>query len=307
MIKLKIIFFLLLGSMLLFFVLSKDQKNKNNEKLLIVCTTSILADTVKQLAGNHCTIECLMGPRVDPHMYHAKESDVHKLASANLILYHGLHLEGKMAHVLEQMNCYTKAVAVCNQLPKNTLKSTEMPSIYDPHVWHDVQLWLLVVLHITQLLVETDPKNKHFYQENLARYHTQLVELDNYVRSRIAQLPRHQRVLITAHDAFSYFGSAYGLRVVGLQGISTDGEVGTRDIQELVNFIVEHHIKALFVESSISPRNIQAVQRAVHAQGWHITCGPELFSDALGPHNTTANTYYGMIKHNVDTIVQALR
>lgn len=272
----------------------------------MVCTTSILADTAQNIAGDQWHITSLMGPGVDPHTYHATEQDVHALAHAELILYHGLHLEGKIVHLLEQMNRYTKSVGVCELLPKEYLIESEMQGIYDPHVWHDVALWKLVATYILHTLVEHDPEHKDQYTARAQAYLDKLTNLEREIIESIQSIVPSQRVLITAHDAFSYYGLRYGIQVLGLQGVSTDAEAGTRDIQELVQFIVGNKIKAIFVESSISPRNIQAVQNGARAQSWQVAIGPELYSDALGDSESAAKSYIDMIRYNTQAIKSAL-
>lgn len=287
-------------------LLTQKQQSNDSHLKRMVCTTTILADTAKQIAGDEWQITSLMGPGVDPHTYHATEQDIHALASAHLILYHGLHLEGKMVHLLQHMNQYTKSVGVCDLLAKEQLISSEIEGIYDPHVWHDVALWKIVVQYIANVLVEIDPTKADHYQKRAQEYLAKLTQLEAYIQNQINLIPLEQRVLITAHDAFSYYGLRYGIRVMGLQGVSTDAEAGTRDIQELVQFIVANKIKAIFVESSISPRNIQAVQHGVQAQNWHVVIGPELYSDALGDIESDAKTYYDMVRFNTNAITSSL-
>ncbi|MFZ5954172.1 MAG: metal ABC transporter solute-binding protein, Zn/Mn family [Candidatus Dependentiae bacterium] len=298
--------FVILNILACVFFLTNKQHISHSSAKRIVCTTTILADTAKQIAGDEWHITSLMGPGVDPHTYHATEQDVHALASAHLILYHGLHLEGKMVHLLEHMNQYTKSVGVCDLLPQEQLISSEIEGIYDPHVWHDVALWKIVVQYIANVLVEIDPTKADHYQKRAQEYLAKLTQLEAYIQNQINLIPLEQRVLITAHDAFSYYGLRYGIRVMGLQGVSTDAEAGTRDIQELVQFIVANKIKAIFVESSISPRNIQAVQHGVQAQNWRVAIGPELYSDALGDIESDAKTYYDMVRFNTNVITSSL-
>ena len=177
---------------------------------------------------------------------------------------------------------------------------------YDPHVWFDVTMWMSATERVRDALIEMDPTSAETYRANAADYLNQLAELDDYVKTQAATLPAEQRVIITAHDAFNYFSRAYGFEVRGLQGISTASEAGTADVQGLANFIVERKIPAIFIESSVPVRNVEAVQEAVRAQGWDVQIGGELFSDAMGTPGTPEGTYIGMVKHNIDTIVKAL-
>lgn len=279
-----------------------DKKNS----FVIVATTSMLADAVHNIVGDSITVYGLMGPGVDPHLYRAKESDVHKLAAANMVIYNGLHLEGKMGQVLESMQRFTHVINVSNALHKDQLRSTEFEHLYDPHIWFDVTMWIDVVRFIQQQIIAFDSEHAAVYQKNGDDYIVQLQQLHEYVQQRINELHRDKRILITAHDAFGYFGARYGFKVVGLQGLSTDCDISTKDIQQLADFIVEHKIPTMFVESSIPQRSLVAVQNAVRARGWNVQLGAELYSDALGDERSGASSYIAMVKYNVDAIVDSL-
>ncbi|MGB8468000.1 MAG: zinc ABC transporter substrate-binding protein [Candidatus Babeliales bacterium] len=300
--------FLLITFLLLFVirVVRQSYAASNNapKKITVVCTTSLIADAVQQIAGDAITVHALMGPGVDPHLYRMKEGDVHLLAAANLVLYNGLHLEGKIADVLKQLP-HARVVAVAECLPTDALKLVG-PCVYDPHVWHAVQLWKQVIIRIAEVLSEQDSAHQEWYAQRVAAYAQRLDALDAWVHEQVAHIPASQRILVTAHDAFSYFGAAYGMIVVGLQGISTDADIATKDVQALAEYVVTHKIKAIFVESSIAPRTLEAVQYAVTARGWSVTFGGTLYSDALGDAQSGAATYEAMIRHNVNTMVSAL-
>jgi len=208
----------------------------------VVCTTGIVADTVSRVAGEHVRVTHLMGPGVDPHVYRARESDMHRLASADIIFYNGLHLEGKMDDVFAQMERYTKTVAVTDAIPREKLRPSPFAGLYDPHVWFDVRIWMYTVDVIEQVLADTFPAYAQDFTENARYYRDQLAQLDQYVRDAVAMLAPEQRRLVTAHDAFGYFARAYDFDVVGLQGISTDSQVSTYDIQQLANYIVRHKV-----------------------------------------------------------------
>lgn len=281
--------------------------HNNDTRLHIVCTTSIIADTVLHITGDHARITCLMGPDIDPHLYKAREHDVYALASADIIFYNGLHLEGKIAEILGAMNEYVPSIGVADALDRSLLIPTEeYENMYDPHIWFDVRIWMRIVEIITETLCIHDPTHCDEYQKNSADYLQQLASLDAHIAQQIASLDPAQRTLITAHDAFHYFGRAYGVTVLALQGISTDSEAGIKDVQNLVDYIVEHHIRAIFVEASIPERNIHAVQDAVHMRGWHIDIGDELYSDALGPQNSGAESYINMVTHNIHAIISGI-
>jgi len=249
----------------------------------------------------------LMGPGVDPHLYKASEGDVRRLFRADVVFYGGLHLEARMGDVLEEMGGRTRVRAVTDAIPRDTLLTPpEFKGAHDPHVWFDVGMWIMTVDVIAATLAEADPAHAAEFRSSAARYKGELTEVDAYVRAQAARVPAERRVLITAHDAFNYFGRAYGFQVRGLQGISTAAEAGTADVQGLAQFIATRRIPAIFVESSIPRRTIEAVQEAVAAKGFDVRIGGSLFSDAMGNPGTPEGTYAGMVRHNIDTIVGAL-
>jgi manganese/zinc/iron transport system substrate-binding protein len=273
----------------------------------VVTTIGMIADIVQNVGGERVEVTGLMGPGVDPHLYKASEGDVTRMAKADAIFYNGLHLEAKMGEVIEKMDGQAKTVAVTQGVDQSDLLAPpEFKGAHDPHVWFDVALWMKAVESVRDTLVEMDPDHADLYQANAESYLAELNELHDYVKAQADRLPADQRVLITAHDAFNYFGQAYGFEVRGLQGISTAAEAGTADVQDLADFIVERRIPAIFVESSVPPRTIEAVQAAVRAQDFDVQIGGELFSDAMGDPGTEEGTYIGMVRHNVDTIVNSL-
>ncbi len=272
-----------------------------------VATIGMIGDVVENIGGERVDVTALMGPGVDPHLYKASEGDVIRLAETDVVFYNGLHLEAKMADVFERMRGRVLTVPVGDAVPRPTrLAPADFSAAYDPHVWFDVRLWMLAGERVRDTLVELDPAHASDYRANARRYLRELAGLDRYVRSEAARVPREQRVLITAHDAFKYFGRAYGFDVHGLQGISTATESGAGDIQRLADFIAERRIRAIFVESSVSPRTIEAVQEAVEARGFDVEIGGQLYSDAMGDPGTPEGTYVGMVRHNIDTIVAGL-
>lgn len=299
--------FIFFAIVAILFLCNTTQKNAKHA-FAIVATTSMLADAVRNIVGDeHIIVHGLMGPGIDPHVYRARESDVHKLATADLVIYNGLHLEGKMGQVLQGMQRFTKVINASQVLKKEQLRCTEFEDLYDPHIWFDVSLWIAVVRYIQQQIITLDCEHAGAYKKNGDAYIAELEELDKYVQERINQLPAHKRILITAHDAFGYFGDKYGFMVVGLQGLSTDCDISTKDIQQLADYIVEKCVSTIFVETSIPQRALVAVQNAVHARGRSVAIGPELYSDALGDHTTSASSYIDMVKYNVEVIVDALK
>lgn len=279
----------------------------SERQVRVVSTIGMITDVAENVGGERVSVTGLMGPGVDPHLYKASEGDVSRLTEADLILYNGLHLEAKMGEVLEQMSGQTNTAQVTGGIDESLLLSPpEFEGAHDPHVWFDVTLWMRAVEAVRDALIEVDPGSADLYRANARGYLAELEELQAYVAEQTARVPEQQRVVITAHDAFNYFGQAYGFEVRGLQGISTATEAGTGDVQALADFIAENEIPAIFVESSVPVRNIEAVQAAVKAKGFEVGIGGELFSDAMGDRGTEEGTYIGMVRHNVDTIVGAL-
>ena len=274
----------------------------------VVTTTGMIADITKNVGGERVQVTALMGPGVDPHLYKASEGDVLRLQEADVIFYNGLHLEAQMGDVLERLNEFgIRTVAVTDKIDRALLESPpQFQGNYDPHVWFDVTLWMKAVEQVREALVEMDPDSGSMYETNADAYLTELEALHQYVLDQASTVPTEQRIVITAHDAFNYFGRAYGFDVRGLQGISTEAQAGTADVQALADFIVENQVPAIFVESSVPQRNVEAVQAAVQAQGFEVKIGGSLFSDAMGSEGTPEGTYIGMVRHNIDTIVTAL-
>ncbi|WP_114784537.1 metal ABC transporter solute-binding protein, Zn/Mn family [Botryobacter ruber] len=300
----------LFSSLLLFSCKQVDTRGQlqEGERLTVVTTTGILADAVKNIAGDEADVQAIMGSGVDPHLYKATQGDLQLLTDADMIVYNGLHLEGKMGEVLEKLSRYKTVVAAAGGIaPSSLRKSAGFTDAYDPHVWFDVSVWQQVVEHLSKELQKKDLKNARVYEQNAAQYLQQLSELHAAVQQQIASIPEQQRILITAHDAFGYFGDAYGIQVRGLQGISTVSEFGLQDVSALVNFIVDNNIKAVFVESSVSPKAIEAVMAGARDKGHRIKLGGTLFSDALGEADTPEGTYAGMVRYNVKQIVSALK
>lgn len=288
-----------------------DTKNVPSDtadtKIQVVTTIGMITDIVKNVGGDKVNVVGMMGPGVDPHLYKPTRKDLNRLNSAHIILYNGLHLEAKLGDKLSKMTGDTKAVALTDGIDRALLLSlSEFQGQYDPHLWFDVSLWMKVVENARDSLSEVDPDNKKTYQNNAQQYLAQLKELHQYVRTQVERVPPEQRVLVTAHDAFNYFGKAYGFEVRGLQGISTVSEAGIFDVQELATFIAERRIPAIFVESSVPTRSLEAVKAAVISKGYDVQIGGELFSDAMGHDGTPEGTYIGMVRHNIDTIVKAL-
>lgn len=276
-------------------------------KPLVVATTSIVADLVRRIGGDDVEVVALMGAGVDPHMYKASEGDVRRLDGAALVIQSGLHLEGKMTEVLEKLARRKPVVAVGEAVPEQERRSPpEFAGQYDPHIWFDVSLWTHGIAPVTRALGELVPQRRAEFEQRAAGYRAELIALDAWVQTRIATIPSERRVLITAHDAFGYFGRRYAIEVVGIQGISTATEAGLGDMQRVVDLVVSRRIPAIFVESSVPHRSIEAVQAACRQRGHEVKIGGELFSDSLGPAHEESGSYAGMVRRNVETIVAAL-
>ena len=302
-------FLTVLALSLLLSACATETGNDSNGKVNIVTTTGMIADITKNVGGEYVEVTALMGPGVDPHLYKASEGDMRRLQDADLIFYNGLHLEAQMGEVLEKMNDFgIKTVPVTDKIDRSLLQAPpQFAGNYDPHVWFDVTMWMKAVEQVQETLIETDPSHKAEYEANASAYLAKLDELHQYALAQAQTVPADKRIIITAHDAFNYFGHAYGFEVRGLQGISTEAQAGTADVQDLVSYIVEKQIPAIFVESSVPQRNVEAVQAAVQAQGFDVQIGGSLFSDAMGSEGTPEGTYIGMVRHNIDTIVSALK
>ncbi|MBV1924079.1 MAG: zinc ABC transporter substrate-binding protein [Flavobacteriaceae bacterium] len=286
-------------------------KNTSTEsgKLQVVTTTTMITDLVQNIGGNLIEVNGLMGAGVDPHLYKASEGDVSKLYNADIIFYNGLHLEGKLVEVFEKMNLKDQStISLGGYLDtKQLIGSDYFASNYDPHVWFNIQFFKEFSNKVTNILSEKDPKNAAQFIENEKVYIKKLEALETEISSIIEKLPTEKRILVTAHDAFNYFGKQYGFQVVGLQGLSTATEAGVQDVQKLSTFIIENNVKAIFIESSVPQRTIEALQASVISKGHEVSIGGSLYSDALGSTGTIEGTYIGMFQYNVNTIVNALQ
>ncbi|WP_462137651.1 metal ABC transporter solute-binding protein, Zn/Mn family [Candidatus Mycalebacterium sp.] len=284
---------------------SADQVH--NGSINVVSTTSIINDIVKNIGGKKVSATALMGPGIDPHLYRATAGDIKTLARADVIFHHGLHLEGKLSDLMNGMRARgLNTVAVTDDIPKSMLISAGVPGNYDPHVWFDLNLWRMSVHAVARTLSEIDPANSAFYSVNSRAYIATLSEIDDYARRKVLAVPENHRFIVTSHDAFAYFGRAYGFEVTALQGVSTVSEAAISDIRRVVGVIVNNRLPAIFTESSVSPRYIKSVKEAVEFSGVSIKIGGKLYSDALGGKDSGQSTFYGMFKHNVDVICSSL-
>ena len=307
--KRTILFFI--ATCLLFGSCEQTKSHRDDGKLYIVTTTQMIADAVRNIAGDKAEVVNLMGPGVDPHYYKATQGDLKKLTDADIIFYNGLHLEGKMQDVFEKFAKKKTVVAVTKDIPREELIISSDQGeeiIYDPHVWHSVSLWSMIESPILETVSKELPDHRDLFESNSNRYFGGFLEKRHiYVTKNISTIPKVQRLLITSHDAFNYYGKTYDIEVQGLQGISTVSEIGIKDITEMVDLIIKRKVKAVFVESSVNERNLKAVIEGCKKKGWDVKIGGTLFSDAMGADDTPEGTYIGMIEHNTNAIVNALK
>ena len=287
----------------------KEESDANKSlKIVTIGTTGMVADAIKNITGDKAIVNALMGSGVDPHLYKVTQGDLEKLQEADIIFYNGLHLEGKMADVLHKLSKKKKVVAFSDGISKSKLRVLDdAGNIPDPHIWFSVSVWKDAVAFASKELQNTDTINKQLYSKNTERYISELDSLDHWVKAQVATIPESSRLLITAHDAFGYFGQYYAMEVKGLQGISTVSDYGLNDVRELVNLISSRKIKAIFIETSVSDKSIKAVIEGCRSKGHEVTIGGTLYSDAMGQPGTAEGTYIGMFKANVTTIVNALK
>jgi len=283
---------------------------RTDEPYKVLCTVGMITDIVRNIAGDYAQVEGIIGEGVDPHLYKPTRSDVVKLSTADVVFYNGLLLEGKMTTVLERVASSGKPVKAVTEAILQTsdylLQKNDDSEHTDPHVWMDVRGWMQAMPVVVETLSIFDPAHADIYAANATAYTKQLEALDAYAQQAIGSIPESQRVLVTAHDAFNYLGRATGLTVRGIQGVSTESEAGVRDLEDLVNFIVEQQIPAVFVETSVADKNIRALVEGANARGHGVRIGGALFSDAMGQAGTYEGTYIGMIDSNITTITRAL-
>jgi manganese/zinc/iron transport system substrate-binding protein len=291
----------------LLFASCKFDNPEERLKPKIVVTTSILADGIRNLVGDSADVVALMPAGVDPHLYKASARDLDLLQSADLVIYHGLFLEGKMTEIFEKLEFSQTLINVSAEIPLDLLlRSGPEAHAVDPHIWFDVNLWAMSMTHASAEIIKWKPKWKASVEKNSSIYQTKLSQLNLNTAAKMEELSQSNQALITAHDAFAYFGRAYGIEVLGLQGLSTLSEPGLRDLTSLVKFIVDRNIKAVFAEQTISPKAIEAVVAGCQNQNHPIKLSGPLYTDSLGDPSGTAGTYIGMVSTNVNLIFQSL-
>jgi manganese/zinc/iron transport system substrate-binding protein len=302
-------YIIILIALISFSCKKEEKKDRTNEKLRVVTTTSQVTDLVKALAGDLVEIEGLMGAGVDPHLYKASEGDVAKFYNADVIFYSGLHLEGKLEDVFEKMRHQgKKTIAVSDAISKSDLiSSADFASSYDPHFWFSIPKWKKATKYVAEELSKLDARNAIKYAANAKIYIEKLTALEKNNETQLEVLSKEKRILVTAHDAFAYFGEGYDFQVVSLQGLSTATEAGVQDVQRISDFIIKHNVKSIFIESSVPVRTVEALQAAVNAKNHQVEIGGTLYSDALGNTGTIEGTYIGMYEYNMKIIVNALK
>jgi len=289
----------------LFLALGQGRCDAADRRLQVVATTTVVADLVRQIAGDRVGVDCLMAAGIDPHSYKATPRDADRLARADLVVASGLHLEGKLADLLDRLSRRVPVIAVADAIPPDRLLDAGA-GLHDPHVWFDAELWSLGVPAVAERLAKLDPPHAEAYREAGLAYAERLVALDGELRESLAEIPLERRVMVTAHDAFRYFGRAYGIEVVGIQGTSTESEAGLGDINRLVDLVVTRRLPAVFVETSVSDRNVTALREGARARGHTVGLGGRLYSDSLDAPGSGAGTLEEALRANVATIVSAL-
>jgi len=285
--------------------LGQGHCDASDRGLRVVATTTVVADLVRQIAGDRIGVDCLMAAGIDPHSYKATPRDADRLARADLVVASGLHLEGKLADLLDRLSRRVPVIAVADAIPPDRLLDAGA-GLHDPHVWFDAELWSLGVPAVAERLAKLDPPHAEAYREAGLAYAERLVALDGELRESLAEIPLERRVMVTAHDAFRYFGRAYGIEVVGIQGTSTESEAGLGDINRLVDLVVTRKLPAVFVETSVSDRNVTALREGARARGHTVGLGGRLYSDSLDAPGSGAGTLEEALRANVATIVSAL-
>ncbi|MEC9475540.1 MAG: zinc ABC transporter substrate-binding protein [Planctomycetota bacterium] len=289
-----------------------DPSVSSSSKLRILCTTGMLSDPLTDIIGTTAEIKTLMGPGVDPHLYKPSPGDVREISSSDLVLYHGHHLEGRMGDVLERADGETRdgrtrrAIAVTERIPDEQLISTETGTV-DPHLWMDISLWRQVAHELREILSEVDPSNSAQFESRISKLDQELSLLDEQIQDLIFAIPEQNRVLVTAHDAFGYFGRRYGLEVIGIQGISTESEASIQRVNSLVRLLTDRKIPAVFVESTVPERNVRALIEGCASLGHTLQIGGVLYSDAPGPPDSGADRWRSMVLHNAQVISRALQ
>ncbi|SFE79560.1 metal ABC transporter solute-binding protein, Zn/Mn family [Alteribacillus iranensis] len=283
---------------------SAVSQEDEDDPIQIVTTIAQIGEPLQVIGGDRVEVESLMGPSVDPHLYQATQSDISTFENADIIFYNGLGLEANMVDIFEEIGKSRPVLAIGETIEEENLLEDEEGNV-DPHIWFDLDLWMNALDAAVASLSEYAPEHADYFQENKAAYFAKLEEVKQD-STKLAALPKNKRILVTAHDAFGYFGNMHDIQVIGLQGLSTDSEIGVSDINDTIAVIEKHKVPAIFIESSINDSSIQAVIEGAASKGLDVELGGELYSDAMGEEGTEEGTYIGMYRHNVNTIYEAL-
>ncbi|SFT52334.1 manganese/zinc/iron transport system substrate-binding protein [Lishizhenia tianjinensis] len=279
-----------------------EDQAKNDGKLKVVCTTSMIGDCFLAVLDSMAEVTVLMGPGVDPHLYDARPSDLKALDEADVIIYNGFHLEGKFVDKFEKLARTKKVIALGDFVKEKAHAATEFANAIDPHFWFDPQMWAEALQATVDSLNKLYPEYQATWSTNFANYKKEVEAAETFVEEAMFEIPVEERVLVTSHDAFNYFGRRFGVEVKALQGISTLSEAGIKEVSNLVDFIIAHQVKCIFVESSVSQKALKSVKENCAAQGYTVAFGEELFSDAMGAAGSPEGTYPGMLKANAQRI-----
>lgn len=283
---------------------NNDSRSADSDVIQVVTTIAQIGEPISVIGGDRVKVTSLMGPGVDPHLYNASQGDISKLQNADVVFYNGLNLEGNMTDIFTEIGKTRPVLAIAETIPSNQLLNDEEGAV-DPHIWFDIHLWKQALAAAVDTLKEASPEDAEYFENNKKSYFAKLDELIEEAK-KLSTIPENKRVLVTAHDAFGYFGRMHGIEVVGLQGLSTADEIGLSDIQETIDLLVERQVPAVFIESTIPEDTIRSVIEGAARRGLDVELGGELFSDAMGEAGTEEGTYIGMYRHNVDTIYHAL-
>lgn len=299
----KMMLLLLVGVLFVLFGCSSENVEENG-KIQVVATISQIGEPLSVIGGDRVEVKSLMGPSIDPHLYQATQSDIQTLDRADVIFYNGLNLEANMVEIFEQIGKTKPVLAIGETIDESDLLKDETGAV-DPHIWFDIDLWKQALAAAVEELKAYSPDDAEYFEENKQKYFAELDKLKKEA-AKLAEIPEQKRVLVTAHDAFGYFGRMHQVKVVGLQGLSTDSEIGVSDIHETIEIIKQYNVPAIFVESSVNDSSIKAVIEGASKEGVNVRLGGELYSDAMGEPGTEEGTYIGMYRHNVNTIYEAL-
>lgn len=305
----RVLLFALVGLTLVGCRLEEEESVKEKKgPLHIVCTTGIIEDCLTHIAGDSAEVSSIMGPGTDPHIYKPTPGDIEMMDEADVIVSNGLHLEGKMADMLEKYSQEKPVLVLADGLEdEDIIKSADFQDAQDPHIWFDTDTWMKGMKYLAVELGKLDSNAANYYMDNWSDYNDEIQDLNAWVNAELGQINGESKILVTSHDAFSYFGRKYEMEVKGIQGISTLSEVGLKEVSDMVDFMIDHKIRSLFTETSTSDKTAQSIVDGCKAKNFKVDINGPLYADALGEPDSDAGTYIGMIKANVTAIVEGLK